>query len=93
MSPNDCTNNIINIIDHYTKELYSAKKILLFDDYEITEVIKQSNVTKQWDERFNAVKKESTRFLDLSISKKSNTDIKLYKIKIEKLNSGLWAKL
>lgn len=70
MSPNDCTNNIVNVIDYYTKELYSDKKILLFDDYEITEVIKQSNVTKQWDERFNAVKKSRQDFLDLSVSKK-----------------------
>ena len=70
ISPNDCTNNIVNVIDYYTKEFYSDKKISLFDDYEITEVIKQSIVTKQWNERFNAVKKSQQDFLDLSISKK-----------------------
>lgn len=70
ISPNNCINNIVNIIERYTEEYYSDQKISLFDDCTVTKVIKQSDVTKKWNDRFDEVKKSRQEFLDLPISKK-----------------------
>ena len=60
----------MNILDSYTNQFYTSEKISLFDDYGITEIIRQSPITKRWAEKFNAFKKSQQDFLNLAISKK-----------------------
>ena len=67
---NSCTDSIVNILDSYTNQFYTSEKISLFDDYGITEIIRQSPITKRWAEKFNAFKKSQQDFLNLAISKK-----------------------
>lgn len=69
-SPNEYATKVSYALSYYIKNHYSNTKILLFDDYTITEIFKQSSVTQNWNNKFEAVKKSQQEFLELSICKK-----------------------
>lgn len=69
--PQDCTDKMIKAFKRYTKEYYTDKEISFFDDYSVEKVIAQSDVTKKWRERFEAVNRSKEDFLALPICKKA----------------------
>lgn len=66
-----CRDAIIRKFNEYTKMCYTDTKIDFFDDYTVEEVIKHSEVTKEWKDRFEALEKSKKEFLELRISKEA----------------------
>lgn len=71
-APIECAMRIIEAFEHYTKKWYTDKKILFFDDCSIDVVIKTSEVTKEWKNRFMLADKCINEFLNLPICKNVN---------------------
>lgn len=70
-SPMDCTKQIAEAFEIYTKKYYTNKKIAFFDDYPIEKVIEMSLITHRWKDKFELAEKCKADFLNLSICKRT----------------------
>lgn len=72
----ECTVALIEFFNWCCDKVYSGIRIDYFKDYSLTEVIKRSKVTANWNEKFDLANKAQEQFMALSICKKINNDIK-----------------
>lgn len=69
-SPAECTIKIADAFKHYTKKYYTDENIVYFEDYSIEKVIKLSEVSKKWNDKFKQADESKEQFLNLPICKK-----------------------
>ena len=69
-SPMDCSKQIAEAFEIYTKKYYTNKKITFFDDYTIGEIVELSMVAQEWKNKFQLADKCKSEFLSLSMCKK-----------------------
>jgi len=67
--PKECESSIVSMFSHYCHECYTDANLPYFNDYSLDEVLKQSKIKKNWDDRFDAMEKAKTQFLELKIVK------------------------
>lgn len=67
--PNECQNSIINLYNFYCKKYYTSEKLSYFDDDSLCKVIEYSEVTEEWNKKFNEMRKFKEQFLNLKIVK------------------------
>lgn len=65
---NECTNAVISLYEHYSKEYYTPNKLEYFDDYTLEEVLKKSRIREKWDKKFVVVEEAKKQFLSLRIA-------------------------
>lgn len=68
--PEEFENKIANIFCIYVERNYGSKKITFFKDLSIGQIIESSDVSKEWDKKFDSVEKSKNEFLSLPICKK-----------------------
>lgn len=66
--PDECTDAVTSLYEHYCKEYYTSNKIKYFDDYTLKEVLKKSEIRAKWDKKFDVVKEAKEQFLKLKIA-------------------------
>ena len=69
-APNECTATISEALEQYTSQFYSNKEIKFFDDQSISEIIKHSKISAEWDSKFQLASESKKEFLELSICQK-----------------------
>ena len=69
-SPAECTIKIVDAFKRYTKKYYTDENIVYFEDYSIEKVIKLSEVSKKWNDKFKRADECKEQFLNLPICKK-----------------------
>lgn len=69
-SPMDCSKQIADAFESYTKKYYTNKKITFFDDYTVDKVVELSVVAQEWKNKFETADKCKSEFLNLSMCKK-----------------------
>ena len=69
-SPAECTLKIANAFKDYTKNYYTDKEIVFFEECSIKKVIELSEVTKKWNAKFRLADEKKNDFLKLPICKK-----------------------
>lgn len=67
--PDECEARLISTYESYCKKYYTSKKITYFDDYTLKQVLKQSEVRKKWDKKFDSVNRAKREFMELKIAK------------------------
>lgn len=68
--PEKCEREIASAFKRYTKKYYRDKDILYFGDYSIEQVIKMSEVSRKWKDKFRIADEKRREFLELPICKK-----------------------
>lgn len=69
-APNECKITISDALEQYTAQFYSNKEIKFFDDQSISEIIKYSKISAEWDSKFQLANESKKEFLELSICQK-----------------------
>lgn len=69
-SPAECTIKIADAFKRYTKKYYTDENIVYFEDYSVEKVIKLSEVSKKWNDKFKQADESKEQFLNLPICKK-----------------------
>lgn len=69
-APNECKITISDALEQYTAQFYSNKEIKFFDDQSISEIIKHSKISAEWDSKFQLASESKKEFLELSICQK-----------------------
>lgn len=64
----ECEKSVINLYHYYCDKYYTNEKISYFHDCSLRKVIKQSEITKEWDKKFDKMEKAKEEFLDLKIA-------------------------
>lgn len=67
-----CEQDITAILSNCCDKYYNNKKLPLFEDLSILQVIKQSKITKKWEEKFQHLENCKSNFLRLKIVKQVN---------------------
>lgn len=68
-----CEQYITTILSDYCDKYYNNKKLSLFEDLSVSQVIKQSKITKKWEKKFQHLENCKSNFLQLKIVKRVNT--------------------
>lgn len=69
-APNECKATISDALEQYTSQFYSNKEIKFFDDQSISEIIKHSKISAEWDSKFQLADESKKEFLELTICQK-----------------------
>lgn len=67
--PEECKTAVISLYEDYCKKYYTSQKIVYFDDYTLSQVLKKSEIRAKWDKKFDVVKEAKEQFLKLKIAK------------------------
>lgn len=65
----ECKSAVISLYESYCKKYYTSQKIVYFDDYTLSQVLKKSKICEKWDIKFDIAKKAKEDFLNMKIAK------------------------
>jgi len=83
-----CIQFVTSIFDDYCKQYYKDKKIVFFDDHTLENVLKNSMVKKDWDNRFDELQVAKENFNKLKLLKEKKNFKQLIKEWYVKLSSA-----
>ncbi len=67
--PEECKEAIISLFSHYCRKYYTDTRLIYFNDYDLDEVLSQSQIRSRWDNKFSEMNKIKNQFVDLKIVK------------------------
>ena len=65
----ECENALKNLYIAYCKNYFSIQEISFFEEKKITKIIEESEITKEWNQRFQNLNNKKKEFLILKVAR------------------------